>query len=117
VTASVAPTASAFEAALAEAVTAARAHGASPVEPSLLEFAAALTPEQLTIDTVAALAEGLGFSLGSSPGSSLGSEGGGPLPPRRATINTLVEAAAPPVREALFSAFLRLLQRPTYGTP
>jgi hypothetical protein len=36
------------------------------------------------------------------------------LPDRRAEINTLVEAASIPVREALFGAFLSLLQRPTY---
>ncbi len=104
VTAAVAPQAVAFGKDLAEAVDATRAHGPEPVDPSLLEFAAALTPEHLTVDTVTGLAEGLGFTLGA----------GAPLPPRRATINTLVEAAAPPVREALFSAFLRLLQRPTY---
>jgi hypothetical protein len=61
-------------------------------------------PDQLTPETVETLAGGLGFSLG----------GGAPLPERRATINTLVEAALVPVREALFAAFLSLLQRPTY---
>jgi hypothetical protein len=75
------------------------------VDPSLLEVAAALTADQLTVELVAGLAESLGFTMG----------GGAPLPERRATINTLVEAADPSVREALFSAFLRLLQRPTYG--
>jgi len=107
VTASVAPQTAAFAADLHEAVAATRAAGPVAVDASLLELAAALTPEQLTLDTVAALAGELGFSLG--PGT------GAPLPPRRATINTLVEAAAPPVREALFSAFLRLLQQPSYG--
>jgi hypothetical protein len=105
VTASVAPQVSSFGPDLTAAVASARSLGPTPVDPTLLAFAAALTPEQLTLDTVASLATGLGFSLG----------GTDPLPPRRATINTLVEAAAPPVREALFSAFLRLLQRPTYG--
>jgi hypothetical protein len=75
------------------------------VDPALLEVAAALAADQLTVEVVAGLAESLGFSLG----------GGAPLPDRRAAINTLVEAAHPSVREALFSAFLRLLQRPTYG--
>lgn len=105
VTASVAPQVPMFAADLAAAVAATRSLGPIAVDPSLLEFAAALTPEQLTLDTVAALAFGLGFSL---------ETGNAPLPPRRATINTLVETASPPVREALFSAFLRLLQRPTY---
>jgi glutamate/tyrosine decarboxylase-like PLP-dependent enzyme len=106
VTASVAPQLASFGADLAAAVVTARSLGAVSVDPSLLAFAAALTPEQLSLDTVAALASGLGFSLDT--------EASAPLPPRRATINTLVEAAAPQVREALFSAFLRLLQRPTY---
>jgi glutamate/tyrosine decarboxylase-like PLP-dependent enzyme len=104
VTAVVQPQAAAFGPDLADAVASARALGPTSVDASLLEFAAALRPEELTLDTVAALAGGLGFALG----------GGSPLPERRAVINTLVEAAAPPVREALFSAFLRLLQRPTY---
>jgi glutamate/tyrosine decarboxylase-like PLP-dependent enzyme len=106
VTASVAPLAPTFGGDLAAAAAATRASGPAPVDASLLDLAAAMTPDQLTLATVAALADGLGFSLG-SPAS-------GPLPARRATINTLVEAAAPPVREALFSAFLRLLQQPTY---
>jgi sphinganine-1-phosphate aldolase len=106
VTASVAGQVASFGADLASAVAAARSVGAVAVDPSLLAFAGALTPEQLTLDTVAALASGLGFVLDA--------EASAPLPPRRATINTLVEAAAPRVREALFSAFLRLLQRPTY---
>src|SRR5690606_2287727 len=97
--------ASSFGADLTAAVAAARALGPVAVDPALLAMAAELTPEQLTLDTVAALAAGLGYSL--SPGAA-------PLPARRAPIHTLVEAAAPPVREALFSAFLRLLQRPVY---
>jgi sphinganine-1-phosphate aldolase len=107
VTAAVAPQVTSFGPDLADAVAAARSAGPVNVDASLLALAAALTPDQLTLDTVASLAAGLGFSLSD--------EAGPPLPPRRATINTLVEAAAPPVREALFSAFLRLLQRPTYG--
>jgi Glutamate decarboxylase and related PLP-dependent proteins len=106
VTAAVAPQVASFGPDLADAVAAARSLGPTNVDASLLTVAAALTPEQLTLDTVASLAAGLGFSL--AGGTSA------PLPARRATINTLVEAAAPPVREALFSAFLRLLQRPTY---
>lgn len=105
VTAAVAPQVASFGPDLADAVAAARVQGPVAVDESLLGLAAALTPEQLTLDTVAALAAGLGFSLSGE---------GAPLPARRATINTLVEAAAPAVREALFSAFLRLLQRPTY---
>lgn len=107
VTAAVAPQVASFGPDLSAAVAAARSLGPTNVDESLLAVAAALTPDQLTLDTVAALAGGLGFSL--AGGTSA------PLPARRAAINTLVEAAAPAVREALFSAFLRLLQRPTYG--
>jgi glutamate/tyrosine decarboxylase-like PLP-dependent enzyme len=106
VTAAIASSATSFAAALSEAVAATRARGPAAIDDSLVGFAASLTPSQLTMETVEALAGGLGFSLGSG--------GGSPLPPHRATINTLVEAAAPAVREALFSAFLRLLQRPAY---
>jgi hypothetical protein len=107
VAAAVAPQVASFGVDLADAAAATRAQGPPSVDPALLDFAAALTPDQLTLDTVAALAGGLGFALDATAGA--------PLPQRRATINTLVEAAAPPAREALFSAFLRLLQRPTYS--
>jgi glutamate/tyrosine decarboxylase-like PLP-dependent enzyme len=107
VTSAVAAQVVSFGVDLADAVTATRAHGPLSIDPSLLQFAAALTPDQLTLDAVAALAAGLGFVLDGT--------GGSPLPARRAAINTLVEAAAPPVREALVCAFLRLLQRPSYS--
>jgi glutamate/tyrosine decarboxylase-like PLP-dependent enzyme len=105
VTAAVRPQVDQFGAVLASAVAAARALGPVSLDAGLLAFAAELMPDQLTPETVETLAGGLGFSLG----------GGAPLPERRATINTLVEAALVPVREALFAAFLSLLQRPTYG--
>jgi sphinganine-1-phosphate aldolase len=107
VTAAVQPAASTFGPDLRSAVAAARSAGPVVLDPELRDFVAAITPDQLTPDTVAALAAGLGFSLGAAAGS--------PLPDRRATINTLVEAAPVPVREALFGAFLSLLQRPTYA--
>ena len=56
-------------------------------------------------DLVASLAGALG----------IGGADQGPLPERQAMINTLLEAAPAPVREAMFAAFLSLLQRPTYG--
>ncbi len=108
VTAAVEPQVPGFRSDLVAAVAGARASGPVSVDAGLLEFAAALTPDQLTTDTVAALASGLGFSLDASASA------GSPLPERRADINTLVEAASIPVREALFAAFLSLLQRPTY---
>jgi glutamate/tyrosine decarboxylase-like PLP-dependent enzyme len=107
VTAAVLPETAAFGADLVEAVAAARATGPVLLDPELRAFVSALSPRVLTPETVEALAGDLGFSLCSGSGS--------PLPGRRATINTLVEAAPVPVREALFSAFLSLLQRPTYS--
>ena len=105
VTAAVGAQLSSFGSDLRDAVAAARALGPVTLDPGLVDFVTELAPGQLTPDTVAALAGGLGFTLG----------GGSPLPDRRATINTLVEAAPIPVREALFGAFLSLLQRPTYS--
>ncbi len=109
VTASVAPLSASFGDDLLTAVDATREHGAPDIDPELVSLAATITADQLTLATVASLAAGLGFSLDTAAGT--------PLPPRRAAINTLVEAASPPVREALFSAFLRLLQQPTYEPP
>ncbi|HEX5996970.1 MAG TPA: aminotransferase class V-fold PLP-dependent enzyme, partial [Jiangellales bacterium] len=63
VTASVASQVPSFGADLEAAVATARSLGPVSVDPSLLSYAAGLTPEQLTLDTVAALAGGLGFSL------------------------------------------------------
>jgi glutamate/tyrosine decarboxylase-like PLP-dependent enzyme len=103
VTAAVAPWVDRFAADLADAAAAARALG--PVEPpgDLMAALGALTAEQFTPDVVRSLAAGLGVG---GPG------GGPPLPQRQAVINTLLEAAPVPVRAALVSGFLRLLQRP-----
>jgi glutamate/tyrosine decarboxylase-like PLP-dependent enzyme len=106
VTASVAPQLPQFRADLAAAVAAARSLGPVTLDPSIVEFITALTPDQLNPDTVAAIASGLGFAL---------TDDGPPLPERRAELNTMVEAAPVPVREALFAAFLSLLQRPTFS--
>jgi sphinganine-1-phosphate aldolase len=90
----VAATVDQFPPDLAAAVAAAR-----PVEvpPELLGAARALTPDQVTPDLVASLAAGLGFE-----------SAGGPM----AAVNTLLDAAAPHLREALLTGFLSLLQRP-----
>lgn len=93
VTAAVASTAAEFAPALAEAVAAARAHG--PVEVPPLE----LTPEMVTPGLIEQLAGGLG--LGSGDFS------------RMATVNSLLNASSPELREALLAGFLSLLQRPT----
>jgi hypothetical protein len=110
VTAAVAPRVPEFGPDLVAAVAAARAQGPIRLDPSIAEFIATLTPDQLNPDTVAAIASGLGF-FGQVDGFAAD---GPPLPDRRAELNTMIEAAPVPVREALFGAFLSLLQRPTY---
>jgi sphinganine-1-phosphate aldolase len=120
VTAAVAPRASEFAPALTQAAAAARAAGPVVLPAELVATVAGLTdrpgidlraarrqsgpiPSLLTPDLVGALSAALG----------LGADGN-PLPERQATINTLLEAAPPRLREALFTAFLSQLQRPTY---
>jgi glutamate/tyrosine decarboxylase-like PLP-dependent enzyme len=90
VTAAVAAVAAEFAPALAEAVAAARARGPMTIPP--LD----LTPEMVTPDLVAQLAERLGVG------------GGGGM----AAVNSLLNAAAPELREALLAGFLSVLQRP-----
>jgi hypothetical protein len=93
VTASVRATAESFASDLATAVAAARARG--PVEiPELPP----LTPEMITPEFVASLAEGLGLGTGDFS--------------RMAQVNALLNAAPPGLREALLTGFLSLLQRP-----
>ncbi|MER7280305.1 aminotransferase class V-fold PLP-dependent enzyme [Dactylosporangium sp. NPDC000244] len=93
VTAAVAPRLGEFEADLAAAVAAARAHGPVELPDGVLDLLESAPVEQL------AAALGLG-------------EGGG-LPDRMAAVNSLLNAAAPAVREKLLVAFLSLLQRPS----
>jgi sphinganine-1-phosphate aldolase len=104
VTAAVAPQVDLFGPDLAAAVATTRDLGPVQLPPDVTGFVAALRPADLTPETVAVIAQGLGVGTGD----------GGPLPDRRAEINTLVEAAPVPIREALFVAFLSLLQRPTF---
>ncbi|RIV34145.1 pyridoxal phosphate-dependent decarboxylase family protein [Micromonospora radicis] len=102
VTAAVAPRAAEFGPDLAEAVTAAGVTGPVTLPPELLALAGALSPEALTADLVAGLAAGLGLGAG------------GGLPERMAPVNTLLDAAAPALRERLLVEFVSLLQRPSY---
>ena len=130
VTASVAPRVPEFGPALVAAAGAARAIGPVRLPAELLAMAATLTPETLTPALVAGLAGGLGMGggLGLAGGGVAeggGAEGGGgrlaagggggPLPERMATVNTLLNVAPARLREALLTEFLSLLQRPTYG--
>ncbi|MDY7089727.1 MAG: aspartate aminotransferase family protein [Actinomycetota bacterium] len=98
VTAAVAATAAEFAPDLAAAVAAARAAGPADIPPALLEAAGALTPEMVTPELIAGLAEGLGL-------------GGGDFT-RMAAVNSLLDVAPPALREALLTGFLSLLQRP-----
>jgi glutamate/tyrosine decarboxylase-like PLP-dependent enzyme len=105
VTASVRPRTGEFAAALAEAAALARAIGPVRLPDELVAMAAGLTAADLSDEVVAGLAGALG----------IGGADSGPLPQRQAVINTLLELAPPPTRAAMFTAFLGLLQRPTFG--
>jgi sphinganine-1-phosphate aldolase len=93
VTAAVHATAPDFAADLAGAVAAAKARG--PVELPPLP---PLTPEMITPELIASLAEGLGLSGGDFT--------------QMATVNSILNAAPPALREALLTGFLSFLQRP-----
>ncbi|GGM32281.1 aspartate aminotransferase family protein [Micromonospora sonchi] len=102
VTAAVAPRVAEFGTALAEAAAGARATGPVVLPPELLALAGSLTPQALTPQLVAELADGLGLV-------------GRPGPPdRMAVVNTLLDAAPVPLRERLLVEFVGLLQRPTW---
>jgi sphinganine-1-phosphate aldolase len=96
VTAAVRDTAPSFAADLSAAVAAAQARG--PVEVPPLP---PLTPEMITPEFVAGLAEALGLGAGDFS--------------RMAHVNALLNAAPPQLREALLTGFLSLLQRPSFG--
>ncbi|MFF5080296.1 pyridoxal phosphate-dependent decarboxylase family protein [Actinoplanes sp. NPDC000266] len=98
VTASVRATAPEFAGDLADAVAAARAAGPVVLPAPLLEAAGALTPEMVTPDLIAGLAETMGL-------------GGGDFT-KMAAVNSLLNVAPPGLREALLTGFLSLLQRP-----
>lgn len=103
VTASVAPQVPEFAVALGEAVAAARAAGPVRLPEELTALAGALTPEQLTPELVAGLAESFGLTGGSADPGGL------------AAVNTLLAVASPRVREGLLIEFVSLLQRPEFG--
>ncbi|HEY2790776.1 MAG TPA: aminotransferase class V-fold PLP-dependent enzyme [Micromonosporaceae bacterium] len=100
VTASVAPRVGDFAAVLADAVAAARAAGPATVPAEIAAMASVLTPDALTPETVAGLAESLGL-------------GGADPHPRMAPVNAILDLAPPRLREKLLVEFLSLLQRPT----
>ncbi|WP_433374219.1 pyridoxal phosphate-dependent decarboxylase family protein [Actinoplanes sp. CA-142083] len=102
VTAAVRATADDFAADLADAVAATRARGPVLLPEALVAAAGALTPEMVTPELVAGLAEGLGL-------------GGGDFT-RMAAVNSLLDVTPPALREALLTGFLSLLQRPVTAT-
>jgi sphinganine-1-phosphate aldolase len=104
VTASAAPHAAGFAGVLAAAGAAARAAGPARPPEQAVALARTLSPEQLTPDLVAGLAQGLG----------LDGLGGG-AHPRMAPVNAILDAAPPPLRERLLTEFLSALQRPAGG--
>jgi glutamate/tyrosine decarboxylase-like PLP-dependent enzyme len=102
VTAAVSATAPDFAADLADAVVATRARGPVELPEALLAAAGALTPEMVTPELIAGLAEGLGL-------------GGGDFT-QMAAVNSLLNVTPPALREALLTGFLSLLQRPATVT-
>ncbi|MGA8113492.1 MAG: aminotransferase class V-fold PLP-dependent enzyme [Actinocatenispora sp.] len=142
VTASVADRVDEFAAALRVAVDATREAGPVRVPAELAAAVGDLTADRLSPDLVAQLAAAVGFGAGSGgsgpdgagSGSGSGSDGAGPdgagadgagsdgagrdgrgggvLPDRMATVNTLLVAVSPEVRAALLIEFVSMLQRP-----
>ncbi|GAB3157724.1 aminotransferase class V-fold PLP-dependent enzyme [Micromonospora sonneratiae] len=104
VTASVAPRVAEFGPDLVAAAADARKLGPVRLPDELRALAATLTPDALTPELVAGLAGGIG--LGAADG---------PTPERMATVNTLLDAAAPALRERLLVEFFGLLQRPIWA--
>jgi sphinganine-1-phosphate aldolase len=101
VTAAVAPTVDAFAPALAEAVAATHVRGPIWLPAELLGAVEALSPDAVTPDLVAGLADAL--NMGDSESADM------------ASMNTLLNVTPPEMREALLAGFLSLLQRPTWG--
>lgn len=90
----------AFVGALRDAVAAAVASGPATVEPEIVEFVRALDAESLTDEDFDGLLAAVGMG------------GGTGLPESMATVNALLDIAAPRLREALLTAYLDRLSRP-----
>jgi sphinganine-1-phosphate aldolase len=102
VTAAVATETANFAAALAESTVAARQAGPVRLPAELVAMATSLSPDDLTAELVSGLAQSVGLI------------GYGGTTPRMATVNTILAAAAPRLRERLLIEFLSLLQRPAF---
>jgi len=90
-----------FLGALAKAVAAAIDAGPVAVDPGVADFVRALDPDSLTDEDFDGLLAAVGMG------------GGTGLPDSMAEINALLDLAAPALREALLTAFLDRLTRPT----
>ena len=93
-----------FLGALATAVRDAVAQGPIAIDPGIVEFVQALDAASLSDEDFDGLLAAVGMA---------GGDGAGGLPESMAEINALLDLATPPLREALLSAFLDRLQRPT----
>jgi hypothetical protein len=92
---------------LRSAVEAATAAGPVQVDPDVAAFVRALDPAALTDADLDGLLRAVGMASG----------GGAPLtlPESMAEVNTLLDLADPALREALLTAFLDRLSRPSRG--
>jgi sphinganine-1-phosphate aldolase len=101
VTAAVAPTVGDFAPALVAAVAATHERGPIYLPAEALAAAQTLTPDAVTPELVAGLADAL--DMGDAEGEGM------------ASMNTLLNVTPPAMREALLAGFLSLLQRPSWG--
>jgi glutamate/tyrosine decarboxylase-like PLP-dependent enzyme len=92
-------------AAFADAVAVAQAAGPVAVDPGVVAFIEALDPAVLSDDDFDGLLAASGL-VGASADGSL------ELPSRMASVNAMLDVAAPAMREALLVAFLDRLARP-----
>ena len=92
-----------FLAALAGAVTDAVASGPISIDPGIVDFVGTLDPAGLSDEDF----DGLLAAVGMAGGDGVG------IPESMAEINALLNLATPALREAMLSAFLDRLQRPT----
>jgi sphinganine-1-phosphate aldolase len=89
--------------ALSQAVDAAVAGGPIAIEPGIVDFVRSLDPAALSDEDF----DGLLAAVGMAGGDGVG------LPDSMAEINALLDLATPDLREALLTAFLDRLLRPT----
>jgi len=107
--AATAPLVEEFLAALGHAVEQAVAAGPITIDPEVAAFVTSLDPAALSAEDFDGLLAALGMAGG--PGSDAVA-----IPEAMADINALLDLAAPPLREALLTAFLDRLTRPVRRT-